>query len=104
MEELIEKIEEAVSYLLCAEDVKFEELARQLVDAMIAIFPAIITTYSDPRMEDHREDAVYWPGQLERIINVLKKGDYFEVVDALYNETRPNLIELRDILKERGII
>lgn len=104
MDELIEKIEEAVSYLLQSENVKYEELAQQLVDAMMAIFPAIIISYNDPRMSDLKEDAAYWPGQLERIIAALEKGDLFEVTDVLYNETRPNLIEIRDVLKERGVI
>ena len=104
MDELIDKIEEAVKYILQGEIEKFEELAQLLVNAMMAVFPAMIASYNDPRMEDLREDAVYWPGQLERIINVFEKGDLFEIVDALYNETRPNMIELRDILKDRGVI
>ena len=104
MDELIEKIEEAVNYLFRAENEKFEKLAGQLVDAMMAIFPAIIASYNDPRMSDLREDATYWPGQLERIIASFEKGDLFEITDVLYNETRPNLMEIRDTLKERGII
>ena len=104
MDELIDKIEETISYLLQSESEKYENLARQLVEAMMAIFPAIIASYSDPRMSDLREDATYWPGQLERIITALEKGDMFEVTDVLYNETRPNLIEIRDTLKERGVI
>ncbi len=104
MDELIEKIEEAVSLLLQGETDEFGELAQQLVDAMMAIFPAVISAYNDPRMSDLREDATYWPGQLERIIDSLEKGDMFEITDVLYNETRPNLIEIRDTLRERGVI
>ncbi len=102
MNELIDGIEAAIRKLLKYDTENFESDAQNLVNMMMNIFPAIINCYNDPRMVDVRDDALYWPGQLERIINVLEKGDWFEIVDALYNETRPNLIELRDMLKERG--
>ncbi len=104
MNELIEQIESTVSDLMRYDLESFAVKAQELVDKMIAVFPVIISIYSDPRMEDVREDALYWPGQLERIIKALESPDRFETLDVLYNETYPNLVELRGILTKRGIL
>ena len=104
MNELIKQIESTVSDLLRYDLESFAIKAQDLVNKMIMVFPAIISVYSDPRMEDMRDDALYWPGQLERIIKALESPDRFETVDVLYNETYPNLVELNEILKERGIM
>ena len=104
MNELIDKIEESVSMLLKYDTKGFGESAQEIVNMMMALLPVIINCYSDPKMEDLREDAIYWPGQLERIIKTLEDDDMLEIVDVLYNETRCNLIELRDTLVERGLL
>ena len=103
MNELIDKIEESISHLLRYDTKSFGESAHDIVNTMMTILPVIINCYNDPKMSDVREDALYWPGQLERIINVLEKDDSFELADVFYNETRPNLIELRDMLVKRGL-
>lgn len=104
MNELIKQIEDVVSELIRYNMDIFAAKAQDMVDKMVTVFPVIISSYSDPQMEDVREDALYWPKQLERIINALESPDRFEIVDVLYNETYPNLIELRDILIERGVM
>ncbi len=104
MDELLLQIEETVSALMRYDMKEYASQAQKTVDDMMALLPAIINCYSDPKMSDVREDALYWPGQMERIINALENHDRFEAVDVLYNETYPNLIELRDMLKDRGII
>jgi hypothetical protein len=103
MNELIILIEETVSALMRYDMEVYATEAQQIVDDMMALLPAIINCYSDPKMSDVKEDALYWPGQMERIIKALESHDRFEAVDVLYNETYPNLIELRDMLKERGL-
>ena len=103
MNELIDKIEEGISQLLRYDTKSFGESAHDIVNTMMTMLPVIISCYNDPKMSDVREDALYWPGQLERIINVLEKDDSFELADVFYNETRPNLIELRDMLVKRGL-
>ena len=104
MNELIDKIEVSVSQLLRYDTKGFGESAQDVVNTMMTILPAIINCYNDPRMSDVKEDALYWPGQLERIIKVLENDDSFEIADVLYNETRPNLIEFRNMLIERGLL
>ena len=104
MNELILQIEKVVSILMKYDLEGFTAAAQSLINSMIAIFPAIISVYSDPKMEDVRDDALYWPGQLERIIGALKSPDRFETVDVLYNETYVNLVELRDMLVKRGLL
>ena len=104
MNELIKQIEDVVSELLSYNLETYAAKTQEMVDKMVAVFPVIISSYAEPKMEDVREDALYWPKQLERIINALESPDRFETVDVLYNETYPNLIELRDILIERGVM
>ncbi len=104
MNELIAKIEDVVVKLIKYDNQGYAEAAQELANDMINGFPTIVSYYADPRMRDHYEDAKYWPAQLERIINAFNAGDDLATCDILYNETRANLIELRDILKEKGII
>lgn len=103
MNELISQIETVISALMRYDMEKYALEAQKFVDDMVVLLPSIINCYSNPKMTDIREDALYWPGQLERIIKALESPDRYEAVDVLYNETYPNLMELRDILKERGI-
>nr|MCR5649858.1 hypothetical protein [Lachnospiraceae bacterium] len=84
MDELIDRIEQTVSELMQYDMEHFGPDAQEMVNHMMVLFPAIIECYKDPRMTDVKEDALYWPGQLERIIKSLEKGDYFEIVDVLY--------------------
>ncbi len=104
MNELIDKIEESISRLLRYETKEFGENAQEIVSLMITLLPSIIACYSDPKLSDVREDALYWPSQLERIIKTLENDDCFELIDVLYNETRSNLVELNELLISRGIL
>ena len=104
MDELIIKIKNTVTALLHYDMDVYYVSTQELVDMMILVFPAIIDCYNSPKLSDLREDATYWPGQLERVIKALHGVDHFEVVDVLYNETYANLVELRDILMQRGIM
>lgn len=103
MNELIQLIEETVSALMRYDMEEYAEKAQKLVDDMMTHLPSIINCYIDPKMSDVREDALYWPGQMERMIKALESHDRFEAVDVLYNETYPNLTELKAMLEERGI-
>ena len=104
MNELILLIEETISAIMRYDMEVYAQKAQKVVDDMIALLPLIINCYSDPKMSDVREDALYWPGQMERIIKAFESHDRFEAVDVLYNETYPNLVELKDMLQERGIL
>ncbi|MCR5829946.1 MAG: hypothetical protein K6F93_06350 [Lachnospiraceae bacterium] len=104
MNELIDKIEDSISQLLKYETKEFGKNAQDIVNVMMTLLPAIISIYNNPQMDDIRADAVYWPGQVERIIKVLENDDSFEIIDVLYNETHANLMELRDLLVERGLL
>ncbi len=104
MDELITKIEETVSCLLQYDLQRYAVLARETAGMMMTLFPAITDSYKNTAMEEFRDDAAYWPEQLQRVIDALGNGDYFEVTDVLFNETRPNLIELKGILEQKGIL
>lgn len=104
MDELTAKIEETVSALLQYDMQRYGKLAQEMVNMMISLFPVIIDSYNNPKMEDLRGDATYWPGQLQRIIDALGSGDYYEVADVLYNETMQNILELKGVLEDRGLL
>ena len=103
MDELISQIEETVDAIFKYDTKNYAELAQKFVNTMLKMLPAIIDCYNFPCMADVRADATYWPGQMQRIIDVLETGDFFEVSDVLYNETRPNLLELKETLKSKGL-
>lgn len=104
MNEIISEIESVVSHLLQAEYAGYSAGISELVNMMMQAFPTIISYYYNPDMSEYVSDATYWPEQLERIINTVNSGDEIAVADVLYNETYPNLLELRDILIRKGII
>ena len=104
MDELIKEIEDTVVALIRYDMEKYPDLAQEIANKMMVIFPAIIDCYNSPQMQDMREDAVYWPDQLKRVIEAFDRGDAFEVMDVLYNETRANLIELKEIYEQRGLL
>lgn len=104
MDELIKKIEQTVSELIQYKMNEYAVCAQELADMLISNLPEIIGYYNDHRMQEFAEDAGYWPGQLERIIQAFGDGDDLATIDILYNETRPNLIELRDNLTKKGIL
>lgn len=103
MDELIAKIEDIVRKLIIYDNQAYAEAAQELANDMITMFPEIVKAYAMPEMEEYIEDAKYWPGQLERIINAFNAGDDFATIDVLYNETRANLMELKEILMKKGI-
>ena len=104
MDELIAKIDETVKLILSYDEKGYASSAQELSDMMMKGFPGIIAFYANPKMNDMAGDATYWPGQLQRILDAFSSGDDFATVDILYNETRANMIELRDMLKKRGVI
>ncbi len=104
MNELIDKIEDSIVKLFAYDTKGFGDSAHEIINMMMALVPTIINCYNNPKMSDVREDALYWPAQLERVIKALENDDSFELVDVLYNETRPNLMELRDMLEKRGLL
>ena len=103
MNELIDKIEDVVLDILKAGIYSSENKLKLLVELMIETFPEVMAVYYNPLMAGHAQDAAYWPEQLERIIGTINSGDELAVMDVLYNETRPNLIELKGILEGKGI-
>ncbi len=104
MDELISGIDKTVIALMKHDLKDYQTSAQDLAEKMIVLFPVIADVYKDPRMQELREDAAYWPDQLERVIAAFGRGDYFEVADVLYNETRPNLIELKEVLSQKGML
>lgn len=104
MDDLLIHITKTVSSLMRYDMDEYAQNAQEFVDTMMSALPSVINCYSDPKMADVKEDALYWPAQMERIIKALESYDRFEAVDVLYNETYPNLEELKGMLQERGLL
>lgn len=103
MNELIELIEKT-SYALIDNDTRtFADSASALNMKLWDVFPIIIGSYANPLMKDISQEALFWPAQMEKIINVLLEKDYFKIVDVLYYETRTQLLRYQNIIKERGL-
>lgn len=82
------------------------EMYVELKAKLFMVFPIIIGFYSDERMKDLSEDALYWPGQLQRIIDAFEAHDFvdlFYVYDVLKAETYNNIIELVNEIRNRNI-
>ncbi len=103
MNELIIKIEDVVNKVLAYDQKDYPAAAEDLISSLISGFTKIVTVYANPEMSEYAEDATYWPGQLERILSAFDTGDDFALVDILYNETRANLLELGNIMREKGL-
>ena len=104
MDELISKIEDVVLKLIMYDNEGYAVSAQELATELMTVLPDIIGYYADPKMAEHASDAKYWPAQLERILQALSAGDDLATFDVLYNETRANLIELKGILRGKGIV
>lgn len=103
MDRIILQIESVISHLMKSEYDEYADGVSNLINSMIQIFPTIIACYYNPLMNEYVSDATYWPSQLERIMNAVKAEDELAVIDVLYNETYQNLIELKNILQQKGI-
>ena len=78
----------------------------ELKESLFVVFPIIIGLYSDERMKDLSEDAMYWPGQLERIIDAFEGHNFIDMIyiyDVLKAETYANIIEFIGELRKRNI-
>lgn len=104
MDELMFLIEETCRKLLAGKDNEFRECFEKTLREMMAIFPKLIVAYSNPTMSDMAQDAVYWPQQLERIIQTADSQDKIALFDVLYSETYMNLIEVNGIMNERKVL
>lgn len=85
---------------------KLIEMYVELKEKLFAVFPIIIGLYSDERMKDLSEDALYWPGQLQRIIDAFEAHEYmdmFYVYDVLKAETYTNIMEFVNEIRNRNI-
>lgn len=107
---LIEQIEacreiiiQYVGYFLCYQEEDYMNLIQPLLGALEETLTKVVMVYEDPRMQEYKQDQEYWPSQLERVICALQSRDRFLVIDALENELSANLLELEDLLKQKGI-
>lgn len=100
---LIDLINDTCICLVSGDLTTFAEKGTLVINSCFSVFPKIIAAYSDERMVDLSEDATYWPAQLERIMNTLNNNDLFASFDVLYNETRANLIYIKEEYEQRGV-
>lgn len=101
---LILELEELTKMLWKNDRSRFAESYNKILSIIMEIMPMIIASYANDKMADIREDALYWPGQVSKIIDLCSKGnDIIAMSDALYYELRANLVEYKHIITERMI-
>ncbi len=103
LNKVIEELREISKAIAEENHIVLVDLENTIMAELIELFPRIIATYSDERLADVSADALYWPGQLERIISTSESMDSFALYDVLYNETYMNLLEYQSMICERNI-
>lgn len=103
LDKLIGEIEYLTEELMMGIDEEFSDKVKSVVSSFMETIPSIIIIYNHPLMKDKSSEAVYWPAQVERLLEAFDRSDEVYLADVLYNETRQMLIELREDLKERGL-
>lgn len=105
IDSLIDMLEVNSELLWKNEQIPFAKESQNMINEMMTLLPEIIGLYSDEKMTDLASDAVYWPSQLQKIIDLLGYGkDVIAIADALYFEMRANLIEFRTVIVERNLV
>ncbi len=97
-------IEKYTLILLGQEKIELVNLLSVLAEHLNKVFPGIVASYEQMELADKREEQEYWIGQLERITTALSGEDRFLAIDILYHETRVNLLEYVQMIKERGLV
>lgn len=102
---LIDELEQS-SIMIWKNELKvFLDRSPKLISLIMKSMPNLISLYYQDAMSDLRIDAQYWPMQIEKIVNQIEsKKDFLSIADSLYFELRANILELKNILKERNII
>lgn len=104
LEALIKELEIDTENILRNRRQDFKDNYQRLLTMMFDILPDIISSYSDERMTDLKDDATYWPAQVEKIVSLVTDGsDALAMADALYFELCGNLIEYQKVLVSRQI-
>ncbi len=99
IQELIDLLEEMTVQLMRNDVDGFDANIPELSSLLEICIPQIIITYSDPSLKELASDATYWSEQLGRIIEALNQKDKFVRMDALYQETRTNLLGFNKMIK-----
>lgn len=102
-DDLLFEIDHVSEELMDGIDENFANIVKKLITCFMEKIPGIIVVYNNPLMIEKAEEAVYWPAQVERIIEAINRADEVYLADVLCNETKPMLVELRTDLMERGL-
>ncbi len=103
LQELADLLEEMTGYMMLNAMDDYQEKIPTLSALLETCFPKIIISYSEPALSEVASDATYWSEQLGRLVEVLNKDDKFARIDALYHESRTNLIAYLDMIKDTPI-
>ena len=99
---LIDMLGECAELLWLLRTEQFREKFSEVISKLFEVVPQIIVSYSDEKMNDISEDALYWPNQINKIMGIVDGGnDIFALSDALYYELRANLIDYKATIIDR---
>ena len=101
---IINELEIDSVFLMQNKKKSFLDNYQRLLELIFEYLPLIITSYSDEKMSDIKEDALYWPEQVDKVVSLIKNGeDVLAIIDALYFELRANLIEYKNEIIKRNL-
>ncbi len=89
--------------LLGQDKIELINLLSVLAEHLKKVFPGIVESYERKELSDKKEEQEYWVGQLGRITTALSGEDRFLAIDILYYETRANLSDYVQMIKEKGL-
>lgn len=103
LEELIEVIDLLTEAIVKNKDYAAKRIMPVFTELLMEVVPIIIDSYELPQLEEVAEDAIYWQGQVERIMNALEGEDWFAMVDVLHFETKENLMTYKQMIEKAEI-
>lgn len=96
---LVDSIDEVVNGIVSTKGM-FAEQASVFLQKCLDIFPNIIRSYAEDSMLDYAGDVEYWTSLLNRIIQALQNIDRYKIVDVLYFEAKPSILEYKALLEK----
>lgn len=102
---IIVDLEACSKFLWKNERKEFAGLYVTVFPKLVEILPQIISSYYDEKMESFKEMAVFWPNQIQKVMDLVNNEyDSYVIADAIYFELREMLIMYRDVAEKLDVI
>lgn len=100
---LVDSIDEVVNGIVSTKGM-FAEQASVFLQKCLEIFPNIIRSYAEDSLLEYSSDVTYWTGLLNKIIQALQNIDRYKIIDVLYFEVKPSVMEYKALLEKMELV